>query len=545
VFQKGFVLPSWWFYYYCAPEFGLAAINDIARLGAEWIQLVPTWYQEHRNANQIQRLEDKTSTDACLQRAITAAHNSGLSVMLKPHVDSLDGYHRGEIAPSAPSQWFPSYEEMLLHYADMAHTNGVEIFVVGTELKSLAGSAYSDQWQTLIARVRQRYFNRLAYAANWDNYDRVDFWPALDYVGIDAYFPLSSDDDPALEELLSNWRIFTYQQNERRWLEELASFATTVDRPVIFTEIGYASQDGAAKQPWSQDNSQNPNERLQDRLYEATLRTFWNQPRFMGFYWWLWDMQPDERYLETGFHAKEPARQQIERWYALDPPEMPEEMAEPAAASNEGTPTLAVTETPTLMPPQPTATRQPAPSFPALSFDWNDCTTQGWVAQTYVDSQGITGVAGSGEVARSGACSLRLDARLVSQHDNYSKGETYVQLPAPIVFSGQTISCWVYAPSEQSSGSPESLNGAQVFVKDSAFESEYGSWFNLSPGWNKIDLMPSRTTPENGGFKSPDFDPGDVLLVGVKIGTGGQAPGDYVYDGPLFVDDCSIGAGTS
>ena len=86
--------PVWWYEHYCQPEFGLTAIQNIAELGADWVQLVPTWYQEDRNAIEVMRVEDKTATDECLTLAIGAAHNNGLKVMLKPHVDSLDGYFR-------------------------------------------------------------------------------------------------------------------------------------------------------------------------------------------------------------------------------------------------------------------------------------------------------------------------------------------------------------------------------------------------------------------------------------------------------------------
>lgn len=543
-FQKGFILPSWWSDHYCESEFGLAAIQRINELGADWIQLVPTWYMDDRSATEIKSLDEKTSTDECLERAIRTSHEVGLDVMLKPHVDSLDGYFRGEIAPSDPEKWFESYGKMILHYADIAHENEVEIFVVGTELKSLSEHAHTEKWRMLISQVRQRYFNRLTYSANWDDYAQIEFWDDLDYIGIDAYFPLSDLDDPSMEDILAGWQSYTYQQVQRHWIEEIQVFSQAEDKQVLFTEIGYGSQDGAAVQPWSQENSQ-PNHELQARLYEAALRTFWNQPNFKGFYWWLWDMQPDPRYEVTGYMPKEAALQQIKRWYAFDPPEMPPSLTLSPTLTVTPMLTSTVINTPTPMTqyvvsPEPIHTL-PADLGPDRVHDFESCTTEGWMAETFDDSQGIESVVASGDAAM-GSCSLQLNAQLQAQHGNFSKGEAFIELSDPFNFTGETITCFVYAPNEEAKGPANSPNGAQLFVKngeDEGFSSEYSSWFNLDQGgWIEIRLTPSNSAPP-GGFMSEDFNPSNVVKIGVKIGTGGQTSSEYSYNGPFYLDNCS------
>lgn len=542
-FQKGLAFPVWWYEHYCQSEFGLTAIRNIAELGADWVQLVPTWYQEDRNANEIKRVEDKTATDACLKRAIEAAHNNGLEVMLKPHVDSLDGYFRGEIAPSQPDAWFASYEKMILHYADIAHESEVEILVVGTELKSMSGTAYSERWRALIAEIRRRYFDHLTYAANWDAYDQIGFWSELDYVGIDAYFPLSNLDTPSREDILAGWQDYDEQFTPRHWADEIEALVLAVDRPLIFTEIGYASQDGAARQPWrgQQDEGLPANPELQTRLYEAALRTFWTQPYFKGFYWWFWDVQPDPLYEETGYMPKSLALQELQLWYGFTPPETPptptpRPMPSPPPPTDTLTPTL--TPTPSSTPTSTPVVIAPSPS-PAPRYDWESCTDEGWIAQTWVDSQGIESVAGSGEVAKTGACSLKLNARLQAGHENYSKGETYVQLPEPVSLAGKTITCWVYVPNDDATGPHDAYNGAQILVKDASWRNEYGSWLNLKDvGWVQVTLAPTTSLPP-GGHMDPGFDPNVIIIVGVKIGTNSFAPSSYSYSGPFYVDSCT------
>jgi hypothetical protein len=45
----------------------------------------------------------------------------------------------------------------------------------------------------------------LTYAANWDKYDQVSFWDELDFIGIQAYFPLTDQTNPSAEEIKKGW----------------------------------------------------------------------------------------------------------------------------------------------------------------------------------------------------------------------------------------------------------------------------------------------------------------------------------------------------
>ena len=59
-------------------------------------------------------------------------------------------------------------------------------------------------WRDLITRIRKRYSGPIVYASNWwGEYDRIAFWDAVDYMGINAFFPLSDRADPSLAELRS------------------------------------------------------------------------------------------------------------------------------------------------------------------------------------------------------------------------------------------------------------------------------------------------------------------------------------------------------
>ena len=530
VFQKGIALPSWYYSDYCEPAYGLQAIEDIAHTGAEWVQLVPTWYQAAPDSSNIKPDSVKTAHDECLVSTIKVAHSYNLKVMLKPHFDPLQGY-RSDFSPTNPTIWFQDYDGMIQHYADIADKNQVDSFVVGTELAKLSGSPYTDRWKALISQVKQMYSGPITYAANWDEYWKVKFWAELDYIGIDAYFPLSQSDNPSTQEILGGWNSFTDNSATNRWLDQLHNFVRSTDKKVVFTEIGYASQNGAARQPWSQDilPTPIPNANLQMRLYDAAFRTFWADENFEGMYWWFWDMKPDPRYKDTGYMPKQQAMQDLQNWYKLKPREM------------LPTPIITQTATPTST-SVPAANTNPPPTQPPdlHGFDWEDCKTDGWQPQMASENRSIVSVVGSRDFAKTGNCSLLLDTHLRGQDPQISKGEAYFELNKPLSFEGKTITCWAYVPRAEAFGPTNRFNGAQVFVKDDAnpTKSNYGIWQNLNKiSWIQVTLDVGRVG--DGIYIEPGFNPSAISTIGVKIGTGSGANSNYYYDGFFYVDSCT------
>jgi len=103
-----------------------------------------------------------------------------------------------------------------------------------------------QRWRGLIDTVRSRYAGRLTYAANFDSYRYVGFWPQLDIMGINAYFPLRDPTEPAdLNTLAASWdRVFTK-------IEAHQTDAGVAGMPVVFTELGYTRRSGTTSAPWA------------------------------------------------------------------------------------------------------------------------------------------------------------------------------------------------------------------------------------------------------------------------------------------------------
>jgi len=64
-----------------------------------------------------------------------------------------------------------------------------------------------DDWRVLIADIRKLYRGKLTYAANWaKELNDVPFWAELDFIGIQAYYPLTDKANPTVDELEEGWR---------------------------------------------------------------------------------------------------------------------------------------------------------------------------------------------------------------------------------------------------------------------------------------------------------------------------------------------------
>ncbi len=110
-----------------------------------------------------------------------------------------------------------------------------------------------QRWRTVIGTARSHFSGKLTYAANFDQFQQVGFWDALDWMGINAYFPLRSTwstrgiDSSALPELEQSWeKVFGEIENTQR-------AASVWRQPVLFTELGYTMRRGSTFRPWTQD----------------------------------------------------------------------------------------------------------------------------------------------------------------------------------------------------------------------------------------------------------------------------------------------------
>jgi len=206
----------------------------------------------------------------------------GLKIMLKPHVWVKGEGWAGDFDLNDEASWEAwerDYQEYLLFYAEIAAEEKIEILCIGTEFRK-AVKKRPEFWKKLIREIREVYSGKLTYAGNWDNVENVSFWKDLDYIGIDAYYPLSDSKTPTVNELISGWGPH---------IEKIAALSNRVERRVIFTEYGYRSCDHACSGHWRIDaEKMPPNMQIQNNAYEALYRAFDGKNWFLGGFLWKW-----------------------------------------------------------------------------------------------------------------------------------------------------------------------------------------------------------------------------------------------------------------
>lgn len=214
-------------------------------------------------------------------------HENTIRVMLKPQIWIWNGEYTGDLTMTTEEDWVAlekAYRSFILEYAQLAEDTKVTMFCIGTELEQFIVHR-PDYWNELIEEIRTVYHGKLTYAANWDEYKRVPFWKALDYIGVDAYFPLSELKTPTIEEARSGWIP---------WKNELQQVAMAHNKKVVFAEFGYRSVDYAGKEPWKSDISMDQvNLEAQKNLTQVVFEEVWEEKWFAGGFIWKWFIQHD------------------------------------------------------------------------------------------------------------------------------------------------------------------------------------------------------------------------------------------------------------
>lgn len=275
---RGFNFPVWWSDAYSSAGAD-ESLRRLAATGANWIAVTPTWYAASLRDSHIRRSE-ATPTDESLRHAIRRARSLGLSVMLKPHLDAPGNRPRAFIRPEDSKAWFQEYRAFILHYAGLAEEEGCAMFAVGTELFLTTGLLYKGDWERIIAEVRTRYRGPLTYAANWYDAARVPFWRSLDFIGVDAYYPVPGSDRAAMRR---GWAVYR---------GALGALSKIHGKPLLVTEVGLSSQKGANWRPWDYGDFGELDLQVQADYLGAFLDAFSREGWFAGYLLWAWDVDP-------------------------------------------------------------------------------------------------------------------------------------------------------------------------------------------------------------------------------------------------------------
>jgi len=260
-------------------------IKPILEVNANAVAVMPFAFLEHLSSPDLkfntERQWEGERVDGA-RKTTQLLHSKGLKVMMKPQIWIRRGEFTGNINMISEEGWKKfetSYEEFIMLYAKMAAEENVEILCLGTELFEFANER-TVFWEQLIVKIRDIYKGKLTYAENWDKVERVAFWNKLDFIGVDAYFPLSEGKSPTIVELRKSWKPHKIQ---------LQNLSAKVDKKVLFTEYGYRNTDYATREPWDSSREETSvNNELQSNALMALYQEFWREEWFSGGFLWKW-----------------------------------------------------------------------------------------------------------------------------------------------------------------------------------------------------------------------------------------------------------------
>ena len=296
-----------------------SSISELTKNNIEWVAVIPFLDQKDEQAEKMsapQKMGHWSRRDSVFIKSIDMLHKRGINVMLKPHLWLTSGWRSNLKLKSRKhwNTWFETYKINMLHYAQMAEMTGVELICIGTELRTSI-EAQPEQWKQLIKEIRAIYRGQLTYAANWDGeFDKIDFWDELDYIGIQAYFPLTNHKSPSLNEIMDGWdaHIATLDSLHRKY-----------DKPILFTEIGYRSDLSSTIKPWEWNSLKNmlnnqKSDQSQQLAYEAMFNKLWHKNWFAGCYFWQWHTHTSKENAEQSLDFSpryKPAENTMAKWY--------------------------------------------------------------------------------------------------------------------------------------------------------------------------------------------------------------------------------------
>jgi hypothetical protein len=262
-------------------EQSAASLRNARQLGADWISVMPFGF--HSGGPELRFGGTHVwETDQSLAAVTQQAHELEMKVMLKLHVWGRTEQRMEEWSATDWQTWFDDYGRFVEHYARIARDANADAFCIGNEQK--VASRHEAHWRELIARARAIYKGPVTYGANFDEVFDVPFWDALDWIGVSGYFPLTPDATPSRDALITAWQPI---------LRRLETLSHKQRKPVLFTEIGYRSANGAAWRQWEIPRDAAANLDAQRVAYEAFFETVWTRPWVLGAYPWKWFSYPN------------------------------------------------------------------------------------------------------------------------------------------------------------------------------------------------------------------------------------------------------------
>lgn len=258
-------------------------MSPLKSIHANYVAVIPfalgTWDSPSLRFNENNQWWGETEEG--VKTTIQLARDQGQKIMIKPQVWFRGGFYTGYFELKNEQDWTEfenNYSKYILMFARIAEETNTELFCIGTEFEKFVNER-PVYWNELIVEVRKIYKGKLTYAGNWDSYKKLSLWVNLDFIGVDAYFPLTKEKYVTEDSIRSGWK---------RWIDEMESVSNKFKKQIVLTEIGYRSIEFAGKEPWLSSGGQTLNLENQKLLYQVMFEEVWSRPFIEGGFLWKW-----------------------------------------------------------------------------------------------------------------------------------------------------------------------------------------------------------------------------------------------------------------
>lgn len=276
--------------------------------------IVPYTFLENPNQPSFMPIANSAGdeNDEGVVHSAYEAQKLGMTVVLKPQVWIGRGSWPGDVAMTNEADWeqfFNHYYRWIRHYALLAEMYDMDALCIGTEFAKATVAREAD-WRKLIHKFRGIYNGKLTYAANWgEEFEKVAFWDELDFIGLNSYYPLSTNKEATKAEL---------NEGFLKVLAKAEKVQKRFNKPLVFTEIGFKS----VQTPWLMPHEASNNAPYfgehQKLCYEVVFENIRDKPWIQGILWWKFPSYLDHSGLENDDFTpnRKPAEAVVKQWFA-------------------------------------------------------------------------------------------------------------------------------------------------------------------------------------------------------------------------------------
>ena len=193
------------------PELGLTyrrVLENAKDLGLTHVALVAQASMSNIHSAIVSLDSPHATSLTTIKQVAELSRSLGLKVIIFPILwinERHEGEWRGTLNPTDLNVWWTSYENWISKLALIAQQCRATHLSIGSELSSL--EIHEGRWRALIRRLRASFSGKLMYSANWDHYQHVGFWDALDIIGVTGYYPLALEERTSdIKSMVSRWR---------------------------------------------------------------------------------------------------------------------------------------------------------------------------------------------------------------------------------------------------------------------------------------------------------------------------------------------------